>query len=136
MECGDGAVGDGDGLSGEGVAGAVGSEGEGVNAVLHGDIAEVFAIQERAAGGGIVDFDLHRAHAVDWVAVLVGEDALVVDFRWHGVGDGCEGEQRGGEECRCFHMCNILFYFFEFIFCKHLKIILKCSALFRSRAVR
>ena len=88
LECGDGAVGDGDGLGGEGIAGAVGSEGEGVDAVLHGDIAEVFAIQERAAGGGIVDFDLHGAHSVDGVAVLVGEHALVVDFRGHGVGDG------------------------------------------------
>ena len=72
MEGGHGAIGDGDGLGGEGVAGAVGSEGEGVDAVLHGDIAEVFAIQQRAASGGVVDFDLHGAHAIDGVAVLVG----------------------------------------------------------------
>ena len=103
LEGGDGAVGDGDGLGGEGVAGAVGSEGKGVNPVLHGDIAEVLAIQERAAGGGVVDFDLHGAHAVDGIAVLVGEHALVVDFRGRGVGDGCKGEQRGGEECGYFH---------------------------------
>ena len=92
LESGDGAVGDGDGLGSEGVAGAVGSEGEGVDAVLHGDITEVFAVEQRAAGGGVVDFDLHGAHAVDRVTVLVGEDALVVDFRGRGVGEGCERE--------------------------------------------
>ena len=97
MECGDGAIGDGDGFGGEGVAGAVGSEGEGVDAVLHGDIAEVFAVEQRAAGGGVVDFDLHGAHAVDGVAVLVGEDALIVDFCGSGVGKGCEREHRSGE---------------------------------------
>ena len=98
LEGGDGAVGDGDSLGSEGIAGAVGSEGERVDAVLHGNIAEVFAIQERAAGGGVVDFNLHGAHSVDGVAVLVREHALVIDFRGHGVGDGCECEQCGGQE--------------------------------------
>ena len=82
LEGGDGAVGDGDGLVGEGVAGAVGSEGEGVDAVLHGDIAEVFAIKECAAGGGVVDFNLHGAHAVDGIALLICQDSLEVYFAW------------------------------------------------------
>ncbi len=103
LEGGDGAVGDGYGFRGECVAGAIGTEGERVDAVLHGDIAEVFAIQERAAGGGVVDFDLHGAHAVDRVAVLVGEDALIVDFGGSGLGEGSEREQRGGEERGFFH---------------------------------
>ncbi len=103
LEGGDGAVGDGDGLGGEGVAGAVGSEGEGVDAVLQGDIAEIFAIQERAAGGGVVDFDLHGAHPVDGVAVLVGEDTLVVNFCGRSIGSYCKREQRGGEKGGCLH---------------------------------
>lgn len=92
LEGGDGAVGDGYGFRGECVAGAIGSEGEGVNSVLHGDIADVFAIQERAADGGVVDFQLHGADTVDGIAVLVGEDALIVDFRGSGLGEGCERE--------------------------------------------